>query len=67
MLIASALLGAIALFPPCRTASGGKMPREFLFFINGIVEINAGRLLAESLIIVAVALFALIYVWGEDA
>ena len=67
LLTATALWGAIALFPPCRTPGGSSAPRTFLLFVGGSVEVNAGRLLAEALLIVALAGFALIYVWGEDA
>ena len=83
-LVASVLLGAIALFPP-RQQTNKAVPqsvgRGFLFnpefssttipTSNGgrveIYEINAGRLLAEALLIVAVAGFAMVWVWSEDA
>ena len=83
ILVASLLLGAVALFPPRQEISSIPKPagRGFLFnpgFSEVIIpdayggrvklyEINAGRLLAEALLIVALAGIALVYMWSEDA
>lgn len=67
LLVAVVLLGAAALFPPCETRNGLTAPREFLLFVGDNIQINAGRLLAEALLIVAIAGFALLYVWGEES
>ena len=67
LLVFLLLLGAIALFPPCQTLSGQIAPREFLFFVGGNSQINAGRLLAEALLISVISGMSLIYVWSENS
>ena len=44
-----------------------RLARVRVFFLGEAVQINAGRLLAEALLIVALTAIALVYVWSEDA
>ncbi len=67
LLVVFLLMGAVALFPPCQTLSVLTAPREFLFFLSDNAQVNAGRLLAETLLILSCAGIGLVYVWSEDA
>ena len=80
LFIAFFSLGLIALFPPRQTPGGtGSAGRGILFDPNfsqvttqnsggsttQSYQINPGRLLAESLLIVSIAGGYLVYLWGE--
>jgi len=74
LLLTLLLTSVYALFPPRQTESGWAQPRRFLFSANtgpNIVvgssgdQINAGRLLAELVLIWCVAGLVLLYLWVD--